>query len=519
MIELASYAEDRWLSAGGGRELLSAIDSSPVAALPVAPADPAAMLSHARRVGGPALGLLGFRERGRLLRALAEAISARKEELYEVSFATGATRSDSAFDIEGGLGVLFVYASKAKALPEGRILRDGEREAISKGNFFGQHILSPLAGVAVHINAYNFPVWGMLEKLAPALLAGMPALVKPASPTAWVTAAAFRIMTESGLLPAGSVQLLLGDTSTLLDELDGQDVVAFTGSAATAAKLRTRPGIVRQGVRFSAEQDSLNASILGPDAGPGSPEFDLFVREVVREMTQKAGQKCTAIRRALVPAQYADAAEAALAERLNRIVIGDPRDQAVRMGALAGLPQREEVRRKVDLLKREARIVAGDTPRPLTGAAYERGAFLTPMLLRCDGAATAELVHSEEAFGPVSTLMPYDTLDEAVRIVRAGNGSLVHSLFTHDPEIVAETIVRTAPSHGRIAVIDRDSAESSTGHGAALPQLVHGGPGRAGGGEELGGLIGMKHYMQRTALQGSAEVLDALRTIEQPQPT
>jgi oxepin-CoA hydrolase/3-oxo-5,6-dehydrosuberyl-CoA semialdehyde dehydrogenase len=518
VIELASYAEDRWLPAGGGRELTSAIDSVPVAALPRAPADPAAMLSYARRVGGPGLRRLGFRGRGKLLRALADAISARKEQLYELSFATGATRSDSAFDIEGGLGVLFVYASKAKTLPDGQILRDGDREVISKGNFFGQHILSPMSGAAVHINAYNFPVWGLLEKLAPTLLAGMPVVVKPASPTAWVAAAVFRIMIDSGLLPPGSVQLLLGDSSTLLDELDWRDVVAFTGSAATAAKLRTHPNVVGQGVRFSAEQDSLNASMLGPDAAPGSPEFDLFVREVAREMTQKAGQKCTAIRRAVVPARYLDAVELALVGHLDRVVIGDPRVETVRLGALAGLQQRDDVRRKVDLLRREADVVTGDEPRPLIGADYRNGAFLAPILLRCNNPTTANLVHSEEAFGPVSTLMPYETVDDAIQILEAGHGSLVHSLFSHDRDVVAETIVRTASAHGRIAVIDRDSAQGSTGHGAALPHLVHGGPGRAGGGEELGGLNGMKHYMQRTALQGSAELLDALDRIEQDQP-
>jgi oxepin-CoA hydrolase/3-oxo-5,6-dehydrosuberyl-CoA semialdehyde dehydrogenase len=508
-IALASYAQDRWLTAGGGDELVSAVDSSVVALMP-RPADVGEILDHARRVGARALHHLTFQQRGKLLRALADALSARKEELYELSYATGATRPDSAFDIEGGIGTLYVYASKAKTLPDSRILADGPREAISKGNFAGQHILTPLAGAAVHINAYNFPVWGMLEKLGPTLLAGMPAIVKPASVGSFVTAAAFRIMIEADVLPAGALQLLLGSPGDLLDRLDGQDAVAFTGSAATAATLKARTNIVREAVRFTAEQDSLNASILGPDAMPGSPECDVFVKEVVREMTQKSGQKCTSIRRALVPAAILDAAEAAIAARLAKIVVGNPRAEGVRMGALAGQQQRDDVRANIARLKGEARVVSGEAGIDLLDADEAKGAFMAPTLLRCDTPISATLIHEVEAFGPVSTLMPYDGIDEAVEIARAGKGSLVCSLFSHDLATVAELVLGAASTHGRMMIVDRDSAADSTGHGAALPHLLHGGPGRAGGGEELGGFIGMKHYMQRTAIQAAPATLDTI---------
>lgn len=507
---LASYAEDRWLGAGGGPALVSAVDSATVAEMPKEAGPAAAMLSHAKTAGGPALRAMTFQARGKLIRALADALSARKEELYELSYATGATRSDSAFDIEGGIGTLFVYASKAKALPDGHVLLDGGREAISKGNFAGQHVYTPLRGAAVHINAYNFPVWGMLEKLGPTLLAGMPAIVKPATATAWLTAAAFRIMIESGALPKGALQLVLGSTGDLFDHLDGQDAVAFTGSAATAAKLRTHPNVVRESVRFSAEQDSLNACILGPDASPDSPEFDLFVKEVVREMTQKAGQKCTAIRRALVPAALADAAEAAIVARLGKIAVGNPRSDGVRMGALAGLPQRAEVFANLERLGKEARLVTGGEAGGLIDADKVKGAFMAPTLLRCDAPIAAKAVHEIEAFGPVATLMPYRDLDEATALARAGKGSLVLSLFSHDLRAIGEAVAGVASSHGRLMIVDRDSTADSTGHGAAMPHLVHGGPGRAGGGEELGGMIGVGHYMQRTAIQAAPATLDAI---------
>lgn len=505
-IALAAYSHDRWQESGAGAELVSAIDGSVVATIPQA-TDIAATLHHARTVGASALQRLTFAQRGKMLRALAEALTARKEELDALSVHTGATRNDGAIDIEGGIGTLFVYASKAKSLPDSRILIEGEREAIAKGDFAGQHILTPLSGAAIHINAYNFPVWGMLEKLAPTLLAGMPAIVKPATVGAYLTEAAFRIMIDSGVLPPGAIQLVLGTPGDLLDRLDGQDVVSFTGSAATAAKLKAHPRVIREAVRFTAEQDSLNASILGVDVMPNSPEFDLFVREVVREMTQKAGQKCTAIRRAMVPAGLIDAAQGAIATRLAQVIVGDPRHEGVRMGALAGTAQCDDVRANIARLTAEARIVAGggEVPDVPTG-----GAFLAPTLLRCDDPAAATLVHEVEAFGPVATLMPYTDTAEAVSLARAGKGSLVMSLFSHDPDVTMEVVLGAASHHGRMLIVDRDSGADSTGHGAALPHLVHGGPGRAGGGEELGGLIGMKHYLQRTAVQASTATLARL---------
>jgi len=508
VIALRSYAADQWLAAGGEQPLLAAIDGSVVAEMP-APSDPAALLDHARRVGGPALRAMTFQQRGKLLRGLADALTARKEELYALSALTGATRSDSAFDIEGGIGTFFVYASKAKALPDAHVMLEGAREVLSKGDFLGQHILAPLTGVAIHINAYNFPVWGMLEKLAPTLLAGMPAVIKPATDGAYLAEAAFRIMIDSGVLPPGAIQLLLGKTGDLLERLDGQDSVAFTGSAATANRLKAAPAIVRNTVRFAAEQDSLNASILGADARADSPEFDLFVKEVVREMTQKAGQKCTAIRRALVPAALIDQAQAAIAARLAKMTVGDPRDETTRLGALAGIRQRDDVIANLAALRVEADLVTGGAVPELAGA-LAKGAFFEATLLRCDAPLTAEAVHSVEAFGPVATIMPYGDADEAVAIANAGKGSLALSVFSHDLPTVLRLVAGTSPFHGRILVVDRDNAAASTGHGAAMPNLQHGGPGRAGGGAELGGTIGMMPYLQRSAIQGSEAVLEAV---------
>lgn len=507
-IALSSYVADNWLPGGNGKELVSAIDGSIVARMPEA-ADTAVMLDHARNVGGPALRALTFQQRGKMLRAVADALTARREELYALSSHTGATRGDSAFDIDGGIGVLFVYSSKAKHLPDAHVMLDGRREAISKGDFWGQHILAPMTGAAVHINAYNFPVWGMLEKLAPTLLAGMPAIVKPATIGSYLSEAAFRIMVESGALPAGAVQLLLGSTGDLLDRLDGQDSVAFTGSAQTANRLKGKANIIENTVRFAAEQDSLNASILAPDVTPDDPEFALFVKEVAREMTQKAGQKCTAIRRILVPASQINAVQEALVARLQQATIGDPRDQATRLGALAGQSQREDVIVNLALLASEAEIVTGGNI-PALADDLRAGAFFEPTLLRCEDPLKASKVHAVEAFGPVVTIMPYRCIDEAIAIANAGKGSLALSIFGYDRAIVGQLVAGVSPFHGRIMLIDRDSAEYSAGHGAALPHLMHGGPGRAGGGAELGGVIGMMPYLQRSALQGSSAILETI---------
>jgi len=509
--QLLNYERDRWSPGDSGlAELPSAIDGRAVAVTGSGGLDFGAMLRHAREVGGPALRKMTFHERARMLKSLALAIMDRKEELYELSYQTGATRKDGWIDIEGGAGTLFSFSSKGRReLPDAHVLLDGALEPLSKsGSFVGQHIYTSLQGAAVHINAFNFPVWGMLEKLAPTLLAGVPAIVKPATATSYVTEAAFRVMIESGVLPKGTIQLIVGGVGDLFDHLTGQDVVSFTGSASTALKLRSHPAVQRESVKFIAEQDSLNASILGPDAAPGTPEFDLFVKEVATEMTVKAGQKCTAIRRAIAPAEYLDAVEVALRERLAKTKIGDPRAEGTRMGALVSASQCSDVREKIaELEAAGARIVAGN---PEAEAPVEGGAFLEPILLRADEPWKAEAVHDVEPFGPVSTIMPYRDVDDAIALANRGRGSLVLSLFTHSPEAARDFVQGTASFHGRMLVIDRTNAKESTGHGSPLPVLVHGGPGRAGGSEEMGGIRGVKHYMQRTALQSSPTLIAAI---------
>ena len=509
--QLLNYERDRWIAGDSGlSELPSAIDGSPVAIAGSGGLDFGAMLRHAREVGGPALRKMTFHDRARILKGLALAIMDKKETLYELSFQTGATRKDGWIDIEGGAGTLFSFSSKGRReLPDAHVLLDGALEPLSKGGtFVGQHIYTPMQGAAVHINAFNFPVWGMLEKLGPTLLAGVPAIVKPASSTSYLTEAAFRVMIDSGLLPDGALQLIVGGVGDLFDHLTGQDVVSFTGSASTALKLRTHPTVIRESVRFVAEQDSLNASILGPDAGPGTPEFDLFVREVATEMTVKAGQKCTAIRRAMAPTEHLDALEEALRERLAKTKVGDPRAEGTRMGALVSNSQRDDVRARIaELEAAGARIVAGD---PSAESPVKGGAFLPPILLRSDDPWGTDAVHDVEAFGPVSTIMPYRDLDDAIALANRGKGSLALSLFTHSPDVARDFVKGAASFHGRMLVIDRDNASESTGHGSPLPVLVHGGPGRAGGSEEMGGVRGVKHYMQRTALQSSPAMIAAI---------
>ncbi|MEP7130485.1 MAG: phenylacetic acid degradation bifunctional protein PaaZ [Sphingomicrobium sp.] len=510
-LKLLNYERDRWISGDGAlAEIHSAIDGAPVAMTGSSGLDFAAMLNHAREVGGPALRKLTFHERARMIKALAQAIMARKEELYELNYLTGATRKDGWIDIEGGAGTLFSFSSKGRReLPDAHVLLDGQLEALSKkGTFVGQHIYTPLQGAAVHINAFNFPVWGMLEKLAPTLLAGVPAIVKPASATAYLAEAAFRIMIEANILPPGAIQLIVGQVGDLFDHLSCQDIVSFTGSAATALKLQTHPVIARESVRFVAERDSLNASLLGPDAAPGTPEFDLFIKEVATEMTVKAGQKCTAIRRAMAPAAYLDAVEQALGERLAKTTVGDPRAEGTRMGALVSISQRDDVRERIaEMEAAGARIVSGDPSAepPIAG-----GAFLSPVLLRTDDPWHNDAVHDVEAFGPVSTIMPYTDMADAIALANRGRGSLVLSLFTHSPDAAREFVQGAAAYHGRMLVIDRTNAAESTGHGSPLPVLVHGGPGRAGGSEEMGGVRGVKHYMQRTAIQSSPAVIAAI---------
>lgn len=511
---LESYVCGRWArGAKEGVPLLDASNGAPVAYIDSTGLDFAAALDHARRVGGPALRKMTFHERAAMLKALAEALTKHKEEFYALSAATGATRTDSWIDIDGGIGTLIFYASRGRReLPNTRVLLDGDIETLSRdGTFAAHHILTPLQGVAIHINAFNFPCWGMLEKLAPTLLAGVPSIVKPASQTAYLTELVVRRIVESGLLPGGALQLVCGSVGDLLDHVTGQDAVTFTGSAWTGRKLRSHPAIVANSVRFTMEADSLNTAVLGTDAAPGSEEFDLFVKEVAREMTAKAGQKCTAIRRVFAPRGFVDAVVAALGDRLAKTPLGAATDESVRMGPLASLAQRDEVRARIRDLAADAQIVVGDPDKVnVVSGDPEKGAFLNPVLLYCDRPRAARAVHDVEAFGPVSTIMPYDSLEEAVELTRLGKGSLVASVFTNDEDVAREVVLGMAPFHGRVMIGNRASAKSSTGHGSPLPVLVHGGPGRAGGGEELGGMRGVKHYMQRTAVQGTPRLLSAV---------
>lgn len=511
---LESYVEGRWVRGSNtGQTLLNAATGAPVAQIDASGIDFAAALTYGRETVGPKLRKYSFHERALMLKALGQKLMELKEEFYAESFATGATRADGWIDIEGGVGTLLSYASKARReLPNTRVLVDGDVERLSRDNTFSAvHILTPLEGVAIHINAFNFPVWGMLEKIAPCLIAGMPTIVKPASQTAYLTELVVRRIVESEILPEGAVQLIAGSVGDLLNHVTGQDVVTFTGSAATGRKLRSLPAIVENSVRFTMEADSLNAAVLGPDAGPGTPEFDLFVKEVAREMTTKAGQKCTAIRRVIVPQSYTDALVDALGERLAKATLGDPADEATRMGPLASLDQREEVRARIRELAQEAQIVAGDPDdvRVASGDA-DKGAFLNPVVLLADDPLAKNAIHDVEAFGPVSTVMPYAGIDEAVALANRGKGSLVASVFTNDKAVAHDVVLGIAPFHGRVLIGNRLSAKSSTGHGSPLPVLVHGGPGRAGGGEELGGMRGVKHYMQRTAVQGTPSLLSAV---------
>jgi oxepin-CoA hydrolase/3-oxo-5,6-dehydrosuberyl-CoA semialdehyde dehydrogenase len=512
--KLASLAMDRWIEGEGrGTVLTSAVSGRPVASISSEGLDFAAMHDYARRVGGANLRKFTFHERAEMLKALAKYLMEHKEEFYALSTETGATRSDGWIDIDGGISTLFVFSSKGRReMPNDTVYLDGPPEILSKnGTFVGQHIYTPKLGAAVHINAFNFPCWGMLEKLAPTLLAGVPAIVKPASSTAYLTELMVRRIRESGILPDGALQLVCGSLGDLFEYLDCQDTIAFTGSKSTAEYLQQHPRVIGQSVAFTAETDSLNASILGPDAVPGTPEFDLFVKEVVREMTSKAGQKCTAIRRIIAPASIAGDLNGALAAALAGIRIGNPADRDVDMGALASQGQRDEVRDRVRELSHQAEIVYGGSDDfEVVGADAQKGAFFMPTLLHCDQPLRAGAVHSVEAFGPVSTVLPYDTLDEAIELARMGEGSLAGSIVTGDNDVARELVLGTAAYHGRMVVINRHCAAESTGHGSPLPHLVHGGPGRAGGGEEMGGVRGVKHYMQRTAIQGSPQTITVI---------
>ena len=513
-MKLGNLVQDQWVEGDGdGRVLTSAVSGEPVATITSDGLDFAAILDFAKSVGGPNLRKLTFHERGDMLKALARYLDEHKKEFYALSTQTGATRKDSWPDIDGGISTMFVFSSKGRReMPNDHVYLDGQVEQLSRnGTFVGQHIFTPKLGAAIHINAFNFPCWGMLEKLAPALLAGVPAIIKPASSTAYLTELMVHRMIESGLLPAGSVQLICGGVGDLFDHLTCQDTIAFTGSKTTAEMLQRHPRVVSESVAFTAETDSLNMSILGPDATPGTPEFDLYIQEVTREMTAKAGQKCTAIRRIITPAEIAGDVVKALSTALGNIRIGNPGIKEVDMGALASQGQRDEVRERVADLAAEADVVFGGTDDfELVDADNKKGAFFMPTLLHCEKPLSSKAVHAVEAFGPVSTVLPYDSIDEAIELAKLGEGSLAGSIITNDNAVARELVLGTAAYHGRMLVINRHCAAESTGHGSPLAHLVHGGPGRAGGGEEMGGVRGVLHYMQRTAIQGSPETLSAI---------
>jgi oxepin-CoA hydrolase/3-oxo-5,6-dehydrosuberyl-CoA semialdehyde dehydrogenase len=489
-------------------ELLTVADSTGL--------DFGAMLNYGRETGGPALRKMTFQERGRMLKALALYLTERKAAYYAVSVKTGATKIDSWIDIDGGIGNLFAYASLRKQFPDSSFYVDGELAKLSKeGTFIGHHIMVPKEGVALHINAFNFPVWGMLEKIAVNLLAGVPAVVKPATLTSYVTEVVVRDIHASGILPEGALQLICGSANGIFDHLEMQDVVTFTGSASTGKMLKSHPRLVDQAIPFTMEADSLNAAILGLDAAPGTEEFDLFVKEVRKEITVKCGQKCTAVRRILVPEKYLSDVQEALVKALGQTAIGDPRNEKVRMGSLAGKAQREDVLAALNELKKESDVVFGNDAINLIEAEDSKGAFMSPTLLLNDKPFEKLSSHNIEAFGPISTLMPYSTTEEAVAISKLGKGSLVCSITTNDTNIARDFVINAASHHGRILVLNRASAKESTGHGSPMPMLVHGGPGRAGGGEEMGGKRGVMHYLQRTAIQGSPTMLTAITGVYQ----
>ena len=512
--EVQSFAAGQWIEPGeGARTIASAVTGAPIFAAGNDALDIGAMLGWAREKGGPALRAMTFHDRAKMIKAVALHLRDHRQELYDLSFDTGATQRDHLIDIDGGIGTMLVFASKGRReMPDGHVYIDGATEQLSRsGSFVGQHIAVPLQGVAVQINAFNFPVWGMLEKLAPALLAGVPSIVKPATATCYVTEACVRLILQSGLLPDGALQLVAGGPGDMLDHLDCQDVVSFTGSADTALKLRANPRLMKNSTRFMSEQDSLNATVLGSDARSGTPEFDLFVKEVHREMTVKAGQKCTAIRRIMVPDAQVDAVIHALSDKLAKTTVGDPRLETTHMGALVSEAQKQDVLEKAALIGRDAERVFGDPEKvSVTGENTENGAFISPMLFCAGNPDAAQHLHDTEAFGPVATLMGYRDTSHAVRLLKRGKGSLVASVFTASADTAREITLGAAAFHGRLYFNNRTSMGEATGHGAPLPHMVHGGPGRAGGGEELGGIRGVLHYMQRTAIQGSPDILTGI---------
>ena len=519
MNKLGNYITGKWITGDGNGQLLhDAVTGEAIAAATTKGLDFASILQYGREVGNASLRKMTFHERGRMLKALAMYLMERKEQFYQVSYHTGATKADSWIDIEGGIGNLFANASLRRKFPDLPYCTDGDPIALSKGgSFMGHHLLVPKEGVAVHINAYNFPIWGMLEKCAVNWLAGVPAVVKPASITSYLTEAVVKEIVASNILPEGALQLLCGSAGDLLDHVTAQDVVTFTGSKSTGLMLKSHKVILEESVPFNMEADSLNAIVLGGDVTPGSPEWDIFIKEVRKEMTVKAGQKCTAIRRIFVPEHLLEDAYIAIGKSLVQTTIGNPLNEKVRMGALAGLGQREEVKQNIQKLLVGSQIVYGSLDSiEVIDADAQKGAFLSPILLMNEQPFKADAVHEVECFGPVSTIMPYNDLHEAVQLAKKGKGSLCCSIVTNDNRIATDFVVGAATHHGRILVLNREDAKESTGHGSPLPMLIHGGPGRAGGGEEMGGVRGVKHYMQRVAIQGSPTTITAITQSYQP---
>jgi oxepin-CoA hydrolase/3-oxo-5,6-dehydrosuberyl-CoA semialdehyde dehydrogenase len=513
-MNIESYACGAWIAGSDqGVEVRNAINGNSIGRVSSTGLDFSAMLQHGRETGGPALRKMTIHDRANMLKALAKHLLDKKELFYKISAATGATRADSWVDIEGGIGTVFAYSGIARReLPNETFAVEGNVERLSAGgSFVGRHILSAKHGVSLHINAFNFPCWGMLEKIAPSLIAGVPAIVKPATVSCYLTEVMVREIISSGILPEGALQLICGRTGDIFEHLNEQDSVTFTGSAATGRMLKTQPSIINNSIPFNMEADSLNCSILGANAAPGTVEFDLFINSVSQEITVKAGQKCTAIRRAIVPGAYTEAVIEAVKARLMKTPMGDPSAEGVRMGSLVGSDQVEDVWQAVNKLTSDSEIVyGGKRDFDVIGADRDSGAFFPSTLLYCERPLDNAAAHSIEAFGPVSTIMPYKNEDEAIELARMGKGSLVGSLVTADNDEAARIVLGTAAWHGRILVLNSDCAKESTGHGSPLAPLVHGGPGRAGGGEELGGSRAIKHYMQRTAIQGSPDTLTAI---------
>jgi oxepin-CoA hydrolase/3-oxo-5,6-dehydrosuberyl-CoA semialdehyde dehydrogenase len=516
--QLQNYALGQW-TPGSGKEsqLLDAVTGELICTAYSGGLDFNAMMQYARSKGNAALRKMTFQERGRMLKTLALHLTERKEKFYTLSYRTGATRADSWVDIEGGIGNLFAYASLRRRFPDKPYFVEDEPVGLSKGGtFIGHHILVPKEGVAIHINAYNFPVWGMLEKIAVNLLAGMPAIVKPAPITAYLTEAVVREIIASGIIPEGALQLVTGTGEGILDHVSSQDVVTFTGSAKTGRMLKAHPRLIEEAVPFTMEADSLNSAVLGEDAVPGTPEFDLFIKEIRKEITAKAGQKCTAIRRAIVPEKLVEDVQIALGRELSKTTIGNPQAEGVRMGALVGREQLAKLREQVSELARQTPIVYGNLEQvEVIGADASKGAFISPIVMLNENPFRYTDTHEVEAFGPVATIMPYTTLDEAIALSKMGKGSLVSSIVTSDPKIAIDYTLGAATHHGRILVLNQECAKESTGHGSPMPMLIHGGPGRAGGGEEMGGIRGVKHFMQRVAIQGSPTMVTAVTGVYQ----